>query len=116
MTFDRIRSGSGAVGAVPYLNCFDSSVVELVVMVVVVVAVDDDDSIVMESVRSKLPDPVDPTNVTELKFDGDDGPLSVLSVNVSRLVDVAMVVDGMDRRFSDWAVAVVISIVVVCNS
>lgn len=105
--FGRTLSGSGAVGAVPNL---DSLVVDMVAVAVVVV---DDNSVVMESVRSKLPDPVEPTKVTELKFDGDDGPLRVLSVNVSKLLEVAMVVDGMHKRFSDWEVAVVISIVVV---
>lgn len=105
-----MRSGSGAVGAVPYLYCFVSFVVEIVVVVIKTV---DDDSVVIESVRSKLPEPVEPTKVTELKFEGDDGPLSVLSVNVSRLLDVAIVVDGMDKRLSELDVVVVISIVVV---
>lgn len=32
-------------------------------------------SVGVTSVLSTLPDPVEPTKVTELKFDGDDGPL-----------------------------------------
>lgn len=102
VTFGRIRSGSGAVGAVPNLYCFDSLVADvMVVVVVVVINVVDADSVVIESVRSKLPDPVEPTSVTELKFDGDDGPLIVLSVNVSKLLDVAIVVDGMHNKLSE---------------
>lgn len=43
------------------------------------------------------PDPVEPTNVTELKLDGDDGPLNKLivfesPVNVSTLLDVVIIV------------------------
>lgn len=102
VTFGRIRSGNGAVGAVPNLYCFDVSLVaDIVVVAVVVIEVVDDCSVVVESARSKLPDPVEPTKVTELRFDGDDGPLRVLSVNVSKLFDVAMVVAGMDSKWSD---------------
>lgn len=53
------RSGSGLVGAFPYLNCMFPSVGLLVV----------------SSFLSWPPEPVEPTRVTELKFDGDDGPL-----------------------------------------
>lgn len=108
----RIRSGNGAVGAVPNLYCLDSLVADMVVVAVVVVEVVDDNSVVIDSVLSKLPDPVEPTRVTELRFDGDDGPLRVLSVNVSKLLDVAMVVAGMDNKLSDCEVVVVISIAV----
>lgn len=87
ITFDERRSGSGPLGAMPYLNSFDSSDI---------VSVSDTDDMVA-STLSGPPDPVEPTSVTALKFDGDDGPLKVLSVNVSRLFDVAMLVDGMAR-------------------
>lgn len=86
-TFDERRSGSGPFGAIPYLNSFDSSVV---------FSVSDIDDMVA-STLSGPPDPVEPTSVTALRFDGEDGPLIVLSVNVSRLFDVAMLVDGMAR-------------------
>lgn len=88
ITFDGRRSGNGPFGAVPYLNSFESSVV--------VLSVSDTDDMVA-STLSGPPEPVEPTSVTALKFDGDDGPLIVLSVNVSRLFDVAMLVDGMAR-------------------
>lgn len=73
-------SGSGPAGILPYLNSFVSS--------------DGDGGLTS---RSCPPEPVEPTSVTELKLDGDDGPLSVLSVKVSRLFDVAIDVLGMER-------------------
>lgn len=86
-TFDGRRSGNGPFGAVPYLNSFESSVV-------LSFGGDED---MDASTLSGPPDPVEPTSVTALKFDGDDGPLIVLSVSVSRLFDVAILVDGIAR-------------------
>lgn len=74
------RSGKGPAGAVPYLNSFESAGGE-----------DDFAS------RSWPPDPVDPTRVTELRLDGEEGPLSVLSVSVSKLFEVAIEVLGIDK-------------------
>lgn len=54
----RIRSGNGLLGALPYLNCW-----ELLL------------SVGVSSAFSCPPEPVEPTRVTELKFDGEDGPL-----------------------------------------
>ena len=58
-----IRSGNGDVGACEYLNkCCFSSVGDVV-----------------PSILSCPPEPVEPTSVWELRFDGDDGPLNVFS-------------------------------------
>lgn len=75
-----IRSGNGPEGMVPYLNSFESS---------------DGEAGLLS--RSCPPEPVEPTRVTELKLDGDEGPLRVLSVKVSRLLDVAIEVPGIER-------------------
>lgn len=60
----RIRSGRGLVGALPYLNCVGFM------------------SVGVSSAFSWPPEPVDPTSVTELKFDGEEGPLNADSVQI----------------------------------
>lgn len=65
-----ILSGSGLVGAFPYWNVPDASVVDVIVDVVVDV-----------SSHFSIA-PVDPTRVIALRFDGDVGALWVLSLDI----------------------------------
>lgn len=69
------RSGSGPLGALPK-DRMPPSLAESVLQVPLTLTVPIE--------------PVEPTRVTELMFDGDEGPLNVLSVSVSKLLDVMM--------------------------
>lgn len=79
----RFRSGNGLVGARPNLNSREPSWVGV--------------KSLSRSQWLPEPEPVEPTKVTELRLDGDDGPLSKLivfdsPVNVSTLLDVVIIV------------------------
>lgn len=86
--FGMTRSGNGAIGAAPYLKGNDDADVDAETIVTIVSVV-----VVTSSLLSP-PLPVDPTNVTVLRFEGEVGPLGT---SVSELPE-AEIEDGTPRN------------------
>lgn len=100
--FGMTRSGSGAVGAIPYLKGNADAVVDaLTIVTIVSVAVE------ISSFLSP-PLPVDPTSVTLLTFEGDVG---ALGTRVSALPE-AEIEDGTPRKPSDCGILLLLGSIV----